>query len=705
MAIGSPDTSLAEAARGAPRLLFRSDWSGTSQIYAADPAGIATAQITFARAPACGTAPCGYDDPMPSPDGRYVLFTDWASCEPTLHPPSLFVARADGSHRRVLVRSQSKSRCISGVSGAWSPDSKYIAYNVDGVIHIIGLNGRNDRTVGRGTEFTWSPDGRSLAYQTPTGSLWVRRGRRARMIAIAVSEFSWSPNARWLAYSFRSRDYGPDELDMIRPNGTGRRALLTAYLLHPMWAGDSRLLAAWTTEGVAIVDVPGGMPRLLNAGSDLFGWRPHARELAVERPDGTYLLNADTGAARLLTGDRPSEAAWSPDGRSLAYVGPEAVDSRGDLRVVDVAGGSRTIVRAAGAYGGWISDLRWTRAPAGAQYQAPRPRHIATVRDDGLTAPWPIVRIAADGEHVAYVSCGHVFVWTPSTRSVVQTEPMASLSPRCSLPEYYVAFWIYTLAVSGDRVGYGDLQGNMGQTWALHAGPVDDPARVTELGRVGSASGCVVGNGGLGDLTGAGGVLVFSRWRDNYAPCPTKTVEQQIYRVDAGGCPCPAIAASPGALAPFDVDGGRIVAGGENATVVFDANGTQLTAVPVSPLAAQLSGSHLVVLVQGRLLDYDAGSGTPLHSWSLPDVPSGGECGSPHSGTWRCGNPRLLLEDAARSLVTYVLDGQVHVLQLADGRDAPVGAGTLARFTATGLVYADDGTLRLVPYAQLPIHP
>src|SRR5207248_10359390 len=102
-----------------------------------------------------------------------------------------------------------------------------------------------------------------------------------------------------------------------------------------------------------------------------------------------------------------------------------------------------------------------------------------------------------------------------------------------------------------------------------------------------------------------------------------------------------------------------------------------------------------------ELRDYDASSGALLHAWPLPDVSSGGECGSPHSGTWECREPRLVLEDAAQGLVTYILDGQVHVLSLGNGTDASVGAGTLARFIDAGLVYADGTRIRLVPVAQL----
>jgi uncharacterized cupin superfamily protein len=156
---------------------------------------------------------------------------------------------------------------------------------------------------------------------------------------------------------------------------------------------------------------------------------------------------------------------------------------------VSLSGAIRTLVRSVGPYGGGISGLAWTRPPAGVRYRTPRARVLARVRNDGLTAPWSITRLATDGERVAYVSCGHVFVWTPSTR-----------------------------------------------------------------------------------------------------------------------------------------------------------------------------------------------------------------------GTWECRPAQLVVEDAARGLTAYVLDGQVHVLRLTDGADATVGTGTLARFTAAGLVYANDATLRLVPFDELPIH-
>jgi Tol biopolymer transport system component len=705
-ASGSAARSLASP--GSFRLLYVSDWSGTSQIYAADPLGTRpTAQVSFGRAPTCGQAACGYADAVPSPNGRFVLFSDWASCDSS-HPSSLFLARADGTHRRVLARAHSTISCPRGLNGAWAPDSTRIAYAVDGRIYTVGLDGGPNRSVGRGDRFSWAPHGRSIAFSAlnPSGGygpLSVLRHRRTRVVAAVASDFAWSPDGRRLAYSFVPAPGGPAELDTVRPDGTGRRSLLTGYFLDPKWSADGRFLSVWTPGGIAVITLADGARRQLGF-SNALAWQPHGHGLAVASSTGTYVFDAATGAARPLTSDVANDGAWSPDGELLAYTTRADVgtDVNEDIRVATPAGTTRTLVTAAGQYGGGLSGFAWTRVPPGAHYRHAQPRVLAVLGDNQLTAPWPVTRLAADGEHVAYVSCGHVFVWTPAAKTVVQTEPNSSFSPRCTTPNEYYAFWLYTLALSGDRIAYGDLTGNMGQTWGLYSGLIDKGASFVSLDRAYSANGCAVGSGGLGDLVGAGGLLAYSRWRDDFA-CPATTLEQEIHRVDPDGCPCPVVATSPGPLVPFDADAGRIVAGGTNATVVLDTSGAQLMSVPVSPLAAQLSGSDLVVLVRGRLLVYDAATGARLHDWPLPDVPSGGECGSPHTGTWECRTAALLLEDAARGLATYVLDGQLHILRLSDGADRLIGAASLARFMDAGLVYADGARIRLVPFAQLAL--
>jgi hypothetical protein len=168
--------------------------------------------------------------------------------------------------------------------------------------------------------------------------------------------------------------------------------------------------------------------------------------------------------------------------------------------------------------------------------------------------------------------------------------------------------------------------------------------------------------------------------------------------------PCQKLATEPGPLVPHDVDAGRIAAVGDNAVLILDENGTRLVEEPVKALAAQLSGTDLVALVQGAFRLYHTASGELVRTWPLPDVSSGGAClASP------CPNARLRLDDVGRGLVAYVLDGRLHLLRLRDGADAVVADATAARFGETGLFYAYEATspwrgrIRFVPFGELPL--
>ena len=108
-------------------------------------------------------------------------------------------------------------------------------------------------------------------------------------------------------------------------------------------------------------------------------------------------------------------------------------------------------------------------------------------------------------------------------------------------------------------------------------------------------------------------------------------------------------------------------------------------------LGAVLAGGDLVVHVAGELRDYSASTGELRYVWPLPDVPS------------------LTLDDAARGVVVYTLDGVVHLLRLSSGADVTVPGATAAELTDAGLFCAyrgEDpwpGRIRFVPFDELPL--
>lgn len=690
----------AEQARAAPRILYASDWSGTNQLYAVDPTGTrAHGQLTFGRAPACVPGhPCGYHKPAASPDGRRVLFWDFVAQGPRVS--RLFVARADGSGRRQLAQITS----FFAGEAAWAPDSRRIAYAGDKGVYVVDVVSSRRRLVYStgGADFydrlRWSPDGGELAILHQR-SLVVVRGAARTFIARPVDDVAWSPKGDRLAYLAKG-------LFLVRPDGKGRRRLVTSAQRFPYdleWSPTGRWLAYAESNGVRIVTVATRATRNLQDARCCVGWAwsPGGRLLAYDVAEsGVTVVDAANGRTTRLSPDHAVALEWAPDGRSLAYlqIGDGFFPTR-DLRVVTLAGRVRTVVEAEGDYGGRMTSFTWTRPAAGTRYVRPAARRLATVRGNELVASSSIQRLAADEGRVAYISCGRVFTWTPSTGAVIQAEAVASMSPRCSNESYFDLRRPFTLALAGDRVVHGWGGGGNAVTFWLGGVTLGSELEEFTLGggsmtRGGSAAafGSLVG-----DPVGQEDLLIFSTWNRRGSggrPC-CFVAEQALLRAEPAGCPCPEIAVEPGPFVPFDVDDGRIAAGGDNELVLLDRAGARLLAVPVRALAAQLSGNDLVVLVQGQLRRYDASSGALVSTWALPDVPSGTECNAPGART--CPQLRLLLQDAARGLVTYVLDGQVHVLRLSDGADTIVAPGTLARFTDTGLVYASGSRLLLVP--------
>jgi hypothetical protein len=483
-----------------------------------------------------------------------------------------------------------------------------------------------------------------------------------------------------------------------------------AYASGLAWSHDGRFLAfhRYDPDGLEVLDLTTGSSRLVESREwQSHAWSPKSDLLAFDGSDGLELLDAAHGTTRHLSSDHNYRPLWSADGQSIAYVvGLHQWDYRsGDLKIADLSGTVRTVVDASGMAGGQLSLSGWIRPHRALHYRPPEPRSGPTVSRLELVSPWKIQRLATDGERIAYVSCGHIFVWTPAAEAVRQAEPAASLFPFCKEPNDTAAsepFQIYDLALAGDRLAFGTRIGNMSQAFSLYEEALEPAPMLRVVMQAGGLAGCGVENGGLGELAGAGDLMVFSRWRevDLQPGCAVRTTRQEIDRLDPGGCPCPSLGSSQGPLVPADVDEGRIVAFGDNQTLLLDRTGSTILSLPVAVAAAQLAGPDLVLLRRGALLHYDARTGELIHTWALPDVPSAGACGSPHP--WTCTAPLVLL-DTRRCLAAYAVAGQVHVIRLADGHDVSVGAGTTARFFDGGLAYAEGSRIRVVPFETLAL--
>jgi TolB protein len=132
---------------------------------------------------------------------------------------------------------------------------------------------------------------------------------------------------------------------------TGARRIVhrsTTRFEAPNWSRDGRHLLINQQGSLYRIPVEGGPPQKLDIGAvegcnNDHGYSPDGSLLAIScRPSSSvYVVAADGGAPRLLTSLAPSYwHGWSPDGKTLAYVGQR--DREYDIYTMPVGGGAET---------------------------------------------------------------------------------------------------------------------------------------------------------------------------------------------------------------------------------------------------------------------------------------------------------------------------------------------------------------------------
>jgi len=145
-------------------------------------------------------------------------------------------------------------------------------------------------------DFTWSPDSKNIAYvstQTGTSEIWTVPSaggppERLTSSTIPKSQPRWSKDGKWIAFV-----------------GTQTGS-----------AGAIFLLSLEDESVTGLTDGPGDNRNPV--------WSPDSRQIAFTQRLGNrsrlMVLDRETKATRVLLDGPTSEAAWSPDGKALAYV-------------------------------------------------------------------------------------------------------------------------------------------------------------------------------------------------------------------------------------------------------------------------------------------------------------------------------------------------------------------------------------------------
>jgi len=301
----------------------------------------------------------------PSPEGRYISFTDWDTGDLAIHDLTT------GQNRRLTGQKAWDGNFAE--NSRWSPDGRLIAFTWASVgttadVRLVGLDGAKPRILYHqnkeypwATVEDWSPDGRQiLARLYPEGP-----GPRASVLAL-ISTFDgsvrhlkeidrsedyyrytkFSPDGKYLAFDSLNASPSSLEKDIVLLSIDGKTE--TSVVKHP--AND--YLLGWTPDGSSILfasdrtgaidawvqPVAGGRvagePRIVRKdigaisplgftrdGAFFYGHGKDLRNIYVATVDRTKQAMAATYRKLELPFEgRNDTAEFSPDGRRLAFV-------------------------------------------------------------------------------------------------------------------------------------------------------------------------------------------------------------------------------------------------------------------------------------------------------------------------------------------------------------------------------------------------
>jgi len=287
----------------------------------------------------------------PSPDGRYICYTDWETGDLAVHDLQT------GEKRRLTGQTKWDGSFVE--NSRWSPDGGFIAYTWDkgttAELCIVGLDGSKPRVLFQGGGYPsvkdWSPDGKQIL-----SVLYSERGEPSFPL-IAVSDGSvrylkktglpagfmngqmkFSPDGRYIAFDLRndidllSTD-GKAEGPLVRHPANDRLLGWTPDGKHVLFASDrSGAIDAWilpVAEGK-----PGREPELLRKdigeisplgftrdGAFFYGHGKDTQKIYL----ASFVRKAGALSATYQRVELPYEGRnhapeYSPDGKRLAYI-------------------------------------------------------------------------------------------------------------------------------------------------------------------------------------------------------------------------------------------------------------------------------------------------------------------------------------------------------------------------------------------------
>jgi len=169
-----------------------------------------------------------------SPDGKYIAYIS-GRWEGTGLKYRFYIMQPNGEGNRALSPPQLDP--VAYGAPAWSPDSKWIAFNSeqDGYLYAVSIDGKKlnkltNQCTGNGP--IWSPDGTRIACINDNRLLYTVNtdGTHLTMLRDDVEwtvSPSWSPDSKWIAFEPSSALDQPREIHIIGADGLNEYVLVS----------------------------------------------------------------------------------------------------------------------------------------------------------------------------------------------------------------------------------------------------------------------------------------------------------------------------------------------------------------------------------------------------------------------------------------------------------------------------------------------
>ncbi|MEZ5391907.1 MAG: hypothetical protein R2724_03290 [Bryobacterales bacterium] len=179
---------------------------------------------------------------------------------------------------------------------------------------------------------TWSPDGVWVAYASDRGGamdLWKQPASGGEPVQItrspeAETQPAWSPDGRTLAFAMQGQNGGV----FLIPADGGQPIRVADSGARPAWAPDGRQIAFDSNGSIFLVNVTGGEPELIVAGTSgapYAAWSPNGDKLYYwdrTRRD-LFLVDVENKQPRALnlipTGEEAAGITVGPQGDRLVF--------------------------------------------------------------------------------------------------------------------------------------------------------------------------------------------------------------------------------------------------------------------------------------------------------------------------------------------------------------------------------------------------